>query len=193
MANTARINTRSITGLAVLTAIVVVLQVLAATIPIGIFQLTLVLVPIVVGSALYGWIAGAWLGFVFGVVVLLTNAGVFLAVNIPGTILTCLCKGMITGALSGFVYKLLSRINDIVATVAAAVLAPVCNTGVFLVGCLLFFAPTVKSWGYENVWVYFTSALILNFLIEVAVNIVLSPTIVRIVHIRHKRIHTSMK
>ncbi len=49
----------------VLTAIVIVLQALAIGIRFGTFSITLVLVPIVVGAALYGWKAGAWLGLVF--------------------------------------------------------------------------------------------------------------------------------
>ena len=65
-------NTKTIVGVGLLTAIVVVLQALAVFIrPSGIFNISLVLVPIVVGAALYGWKAGAWLGLVFGVIVLM--------------------------------------------------------------------------------------------------------------------------
>ena len=81
-----------LTTMGLLTAIVVVLQAMAIAIRFGVFNITLVLVPIVVGAALYGWKAGAWLGFVFGVVVLFTDAGAFLAINIPGTIITVLLK-----------------------------------------------------------------------------------------------------
>ena len=88
-------------GIGLLTAIVVVLQAMAVAIRFGVFNITLVLVPIVVGAALYGWKAGAWLGFVFGVVVLFTDAGAFLAVNVPGTIITCILKGALAGAAAG--------------------------------------------------------------------------------------------
>jgi ferrous iron transport protein B len=62
-----RISTRTLTGLALFTAIVVVLQYLGSFIRFGTFSISLVLIPIVVGAALYGPAAGAWLGFVFGV------------------------------------------------------------------------------------------------------------------------------
>ena len=78
-------KTKTLVGTGILTAIVIVLQALAIGIKFGPFSITLVLIPIVVGAALYGYKAGAWLGLGCGVVVLCTDAGAFLAVNIPGT------------------------------------------------------------------------------------------------------------
>ena len=62
---------RRLTGLALLTAIIVVLQIVASFIKFGPFSITLALAPIIIGAALFGKGAGAWLGGVFGVVVLL--------------------------------------------------------------------------------------------------------------------------
>ena len=45
-------KTQTIVGLGLLTAIVVILQALSLSIPVGIFRITLVLVPIIVGAAL---------------------------------------------------------------------------------------------------------------------------------------------
>ena len=53
-----RFNTRTLTGMALLTAIVVILQFLGAFIRFGTFSISLVLIPIVVGAALYGALAG---------------------------------------------------------------------------------------------------------------------------------------
>ena len=61
-----RIETRVLTGVAIFTAIVVVLQLLGSFVRFGPFSVSLVLIPIVVGAAMYGAGAGAWLGFVFG-------------------------------------------------------------------------------------------------------------------------------
>ena len=48
-------TTKKVVGIGLFTAIVVVLQVLAVVIrPTGIFNISLVLVPIVVGAAMYG-------------------------------------------------------------------------------------------------------------------------------------------
>lgn len=182
-------TTKKIVGVGLFTAIVVVLQVLAVVIrPAGVFNISLVLVPIVVGAAMYGYKAGAWLGFVFGVVVLLTDASAFLAVNVPGTIITCILKGALAGLVSGLVYLALEKKNQIVAVFVSAIVCPIVNTGVFLLGCRIFFMDTINTWsaaaGYENAGAYMILGLVgVNFLIEMAINIVLSSVIVKIISI----------
>lgn len=47
------------------------LQFVGSAIRFGPFSISLVLIPIVLGAALYGWGMGCWLGLVFGAVVLL--------------------------------------------------------------------------------------------------------------------------
>ena len=104
------VSTRTLTGMALLTAVVVILQFLGAFVRFGPFSISLVLIPIVVGAALYGPLAGAWFGFVFGLVVLLSgDAAAFLVVSPLGTILTVLLKGSLAGLCAGLVYKALSR------------------------------------------------------------------------------------
>ena len=61
-------------GIAVLAALVVVLQLLSSVIKIGTVSITLTLIPIVVGAAFYGPGAGAILGTVFGLVVYINSA-----------------------------------------------------------------------------------------------------------------------
>ncbi len=184
-------TTRKLTGLALLTAIVVVLQLLGSFIRFGTFSISLVLVPIVVGAALYGAWAGCWLGFVFGIVVLLSgDASAFMVINPFGTVITVLVKGALAGLLAGGAYKLLSK-RETPAVIAAAVVTPVVNTGIFLLGCLAFFMPTIREWaaafGYENAGTYMILGLVGgNFLFELLFNIVLSPVIVRLIHIARK-------
>lgn len=187
MTNT-REKTRMLAFMGILTAIVIVLQAMAIGIRFGEFSITLVLVPIVIGAALYGWKAGAWLGLVFGIVVLLTDAGAFLAINVPGTVITCILKGVLAGAVAAVVYKLLEKKNAWLAILCAAVVCPIVNTGVFLLGCLIFFYDTVKEWavgfGYANVGAYFLFGFVgLNFIVELAINLCLSTVIVRILSI----------
>lgn len=181
-------TTQTVVGLGVLTAIVIILQALALNIRFGVFSITLVLVPIIVGAALYGYKAGAWLGLVFGVVVLLTDAGVFLAVNVPGTIVTCIAKGVLAGLAAGAVYTLAAKKNQLLAAVLAGIVAPVTNTGIFLVGCRLFFYETIQEWastaGFENAAAYLFLGLAgLNFIVELVINLVLAAAIVQIVRI----------
>lgn len=186
-----KFSVQTLVGMGILTAIVIVLQGIGSAIRFGPFSITLVLAPIIIGAALYGWKAGAWLGFVFGVMVLATDAAAFLAINVPGTIITCIMKGMLAGAAAGAVYKLLEKKNQWVAVLTAGVVCPVVNTGVFLIGCVLFFLSTVKEWGaasgYENVGAYFLFGFVgLNFLVEMGINLVLSTAIVRILNIIRK-------
>lgn len=181
-------NVRMIVGLGLLTAIVIVLQALAIAIRFGVFNITFCLVPIIVGAALYGWKAGAWLGFVFGVVVLLTDAGAFLAVNVPGTIATCILKGALAGAAAGIVYRAAAKKNEVAAVIVAGVVSPIVNTGVFLIGTFIFFLDTVKEWaGGTDVGTYILTAFVgLNFPVELAINLALSSGIVAIVKLGRK-------
>lgn len=182
-------TTQMIAFLGVLTAIVIVLQALALNIRFGIFSITLVLVPIIVGAAVCGWKAGAWLGLVFGVVVLLTgDAAPFLAINAPGTIATVLAKGIFAGLLAGLVYSAAAQKNQLLAAILAGITAPVVNTGIFLIGCRLFFYDTIAEWGaaagFENAAAYMFLGLAgVNFLVELVINLVLSAAVVQIVRI----------
>jgi uncharacterized membrane protein len=179
-------------GMGLFTAIVVVLQFLGGGIKFGMFSISLVLVPIVVGAAVYGWKAGAWLGFAFGAAVLLSgDAAAFLVINPLATVLVVLVKGAGCGLCAGFLYHLLEKVNRTLAVFAAALTCPVVNTGIFLLGCQFFFLETVAEWGaalgYENVAAYMFLGLAGgNFLIELAVNMVLAPVIVRLIRIGNK-------
>ena len=190
-----RMSTEKMVMGAILTALVVVLQFVAlayrALFPLAPFTITLVLVPIVLGAALCDTRIAGWLGFVFGVVVLATDAGAFLAISVPATILVVLVKGTLAGVCAGLVYRLFEKKNRYLATVLAALVSPVVNTGVFLIGCRLFFFETIRSWGlaggYDNALAYMILGLVgINFLIEVGINMLLAPVIVRIVNIRKK-------
>lgn len=181
-----KVATQTIVGIGLLTAIVVVLQFVSMGLRFSAFSITLTLVPIVVGAALYGWQAGAWLGFVFGIAVLLTgDANAFLAVNIPGTIITVLAKGGLSGLCSGAVYRLISKKNQTAAVFVASVTAPVVNTGVFLIGCVLFFLDTIKECaGGANIVSYILVGFVeINFLIEFGINLVLNPAILTIIKV----------
>ena len=184
-------KTNTIVGLGLLTAIVIVLQALALTVRFGVFTITLVLAPIIVGAALYGWWAGAWLGFVFGVVVLCTDAGAFLAVNVPGTIVTCILKGACAGIVAGIVYDFLAKKNRFLAVILAGIAAPVTNTGLFLLGCVLFFMDTINEWaigaGYPSAGNFLIFGMVgLNFFVELVINLALSTAIVQIIGIAKK-------
>ena len=183
-----KLDVQTMVGLGVLTAIVIVLQAVASQIKFGTFSITLVLAPIVIGAAMYGWKAGTWLGLVFGIMVLISgDAAPFMTVNAPGTVITVLLKGALAGLAAGLVYKLLENRNQWIAVICAGVICPVVNTGIFLIGCRVFFWDTIKEWGagtgYSNVGKYILFGLVgTNFLVELGINMVLSTAIVRILN-----------
>ena len=181
-------KTKKMVGIGLFTAIVLILQVLGGSIHFfGMFSISLVLVPIVVGAAVYGWQAGAWLGFVFGAAVLLSgDAAAFMVVNPIATIFVVLVKGTACGLVSGLIYTALKRYNPIFAVVVAAVACPVVNTGIFLLGCQLFFLKTVTEWatqlGFASVGSYMFLGLAgTNFIAELGVNLLLGPVITRLI------------
>lgn len=180
-------RTKRIVGMALFAAIVIVLQLVGSFIKFGMFSVSLVLLPIVVGAALYGVSAGMWLGFIFAITVLISgDAAAFMVVSPLGTVLTVLLKGVLAGFLAGVTYKALSKFNKTLAVFSAAVVCPIVNTGIFLLGCSIFFMSIVSEWAMamgfgENVVSYMFLGLAGgNFLFEMLFNIVLSPVIVRL-------------
>ena len=179
---------RTLTLGAILTALVIVLQMLGQFIRFGPFSISLVLVPIVIGAAMCGPKISTWLGFVFGVAVLMTDAAAFLAISVPGTVITVLLKGMAAGLAAGLICKALEKKNRTLAVILAALVCPVVNTGVFLLGCVVFFLDTVTEWGagmgYDNAFAYTIFGMVgINFIAEMAINIFLSPVVVRLLNV----------
>ena len=181
-------KTRRLAGLALFTAIVVVLQLLGSFIKVGPFAVSLVLIPIVVGAAVYGVSAGAWLGFVFGVVVTIAvvtgaDAGGYIMFSARPvmTVLVCLIKGTAAGYVAGLLYRAIGKKHPLVIVAAAA--APVVNTGLFVLAMVLFYQPQLQAWaGGTAVATYIVTGLVgVNFLLELGVNLVLSPTITRLI------------
>ena len=187
-------KTRNMVGIGLLTAIVVVLQLFGTPLKLGMFAGAVALLPIVVGAALYGWKAGAWLGFAFGATVLLSgDAAPFMAISIPGTIITVLLKGSGCGAVSGLVHTLLQRMNKTLAAYVAAIVAPIVNTGIFAIGCYVFFYQELAGWNagsaapFANTTAYiFLSLIGTNFFVELGTSVLLAPVITRLIKIGKK-------
>lgn len=105
-------NVRKLVLMAILTALVIVLQVIGG-IPIGPVSITLTLVPIVVGAILLGPAYGAALGLVFGLIVsILSLTGkdpggqMVFAANPFMAWAMCLVKGVAAGFFPALIYKL---------------------------------------------------------------------------------------
>ena len=185
------IPTKVIALTSILTALVIVLQFLGQFIRFGPFAISLVLVPIVIGAATCGTKTSTWLGLVFGAIVLVSDAQAFLAIDILGTVVTVLLKGMLAGLLAGLTYKLVSKKNVYLAVILSAIVCPIVNTGVFLLGCIIFFMDTISQWatafGFPSAVEYMFLGMVgANFLFELAINVVLSPVVVRLLNIKKK-------
>ena len=183
-------KTQKIVGIGLFTAIIVALQLLAASIKFGPFSITLVLAPIVIGAALYGVGAGAWLGAAFGVSVLISgDAAAFMTINPAGTVITVLLKGMLAGLVAGLIYKALEKKNKTVAVVLAGIACPIVNTGIFLAGCYLFFQEWLVSvFGTTGFAAVVTGLVSVNFAVELGINMVLASVIVRVIDIGKKQL-----
>ena len=190
-------NRKNVT-LALLGAVVVILQVLCTFVKFGPFSITLALAPIIIGAAVCGLIGGVLLGTLFGLVVLLTgilgwDGGLvmtLMGINPLATIAICLVKGAMAGLVSGLIYRLFHRKSDHVGVLFSAVLCPVMNTGLFVLGMSLFFMPMLQSWadGSGKSLVYYIIFILAggNFLVELLSNLVLSTGITRIIRVSKK-------
>jgi len=187
---------KSMTGIALLMALVVVLQFVGGMIPpIGGFTISLVLIPIVLGAAIYGPQTGALLGATFGTVVFINcvtgadpgGAMVFQA-NPILCFLVVMAKGTLAGLVSGILYRLLSRFNPYLAMFVAAAACPIVNTGLFIACMLTFFKDVLSAWASGgDIIAYVLSGLVLcNFLPELIINLIFSPAGQRILAIVKK-------
>lgn len=187
-------------GLSLLIAIIVVLQLVGSAFPIkiGPVNISLVLVPLVIGAALYGPGGGAILGAAFGIISTICcingmdggGAMVFQA-NPLVCVIVVMLKAILAGAAAGWVYKLIAPKNAYLAMLCAAIVCPVVNTGIFLLSMAVFFMEVLRTWtelaGGSNVAGYVLTGLILiNFVPELLLNIVMSPAGDRIVRVVKK-------
>lgn len=188
-------NIKRTAELAILTAIVIAFQFLGAFIHIGPTSISLVLIPIVIGAVLTGPKGGAFLGFVFGAMTYF--AGVFGADGFTqvlfsaqpvATAVICFGKGICAGLCAGLIYRALAKKNVFAASIAAAAVAPIVNTGLFILGGLLLVNGTLSAnlanfgaGGQTVVYFLIIGCAGLNFIAEFLVNLVVSPAINTIV------------
>jgi uncharacterized membrane protein len=191
--NNKRMSTETLVLASLMTALVVVFQCLATyTTFFGPFSTAIGLIPIVIGAAMCGPLVGAWLGFVFALVVMFTGgANLFFMFSIHGTIITVLAKGIACGAATGLAYMLLKEFNKTVAAIVAALVCPVVNTGIFLLGSAVFFLPFADKIAdllkmSEVGFGLFIALAFGNFIFEIGMNAALSPVIVRVIDMRRK-------
>ena len=198
--NRSRLDIKNLTLLALMTALVVVFQLIAAFIPLGFNVGALCLIPIVIGAALLGPWAGAWLGFIFGVVIIATGSAAWFYglvhpqwLGITFTVFVVLLKGSLAGFVSGLLYRILAKKNSLLAIIVAAIASPVINTAVFILACFTVFFPGISGEasgaGKSTLAFVFLTLIGVNFFVEVAISAVLAPAAHRLVAIGTKMRH----
>lgn len=187
--------------MAALAAIIIILQV-AVLIPLGPFNITLTLVPLIIGAILYGPVAGAVLGAVFGIVVAIQvvfgaqGPYAFMMFELLPvlTLALCVVKGAVAGWVAGLINKLLASINkNKLGIILATLICPIVNTGIFALGLFIFYGNLTSTWaveeGFASIFVFVMVFMIgLNFLVEFAINVLLSPVVLRIITLVKRQI-----
>lgn len=196
-------SAKNIAYFAALLALVVVLQTCGGFFKIGATSLSFVLVPIVLGGILLGPLAGGLLGFAFGFIVLMygvAGADPFTAILVTNhpvlTTLVCIVKGVAAGVVSAYVYKLIARKNMLAAVITTSAVAPIVNTGLFILGALTMSGTLTENFvAPDSTFVYFLfiGCAGVNFLVEFAINFVLSPALHRVVLVVEHKVSNNKK
>lgn len=146
-----QIPLKSVIGLAVFALIIVVM----AFTPVGFLktgnlEASFLVVPVAIGAILLGPTYGAVLGLVMGVVSFAQCFGAsdmgsaLFGVSAVNTFLLCVIPRVICGWMAGVFYDLLSKIDKtgFVPQIAAAVVCPIFNFILFMLGLSLLFGQT---------------------------------------------------
>jgi len=180
--------------LAVLTAIMLLVQLGGIVIPLPGTSLNLVLLIITLGGIMMGPLPGAFLGALSGFITyyqlgingLDPMTSFMFQENPIATGVICIGKTCLAGLLTGVVYNLVSnklKGKDLIASFVAAATTPIVNTGVFAVGCLSIL-DTINRFavGIEQNGIYFifVTCIGINFTIELLINMILAPTLNKI-------------
>ena len=185
--------------MALLTAVIMALHFSGVAIPAFGTKISLVLIPIALGAMLLGPTAGAVLGFIYGMTVFVSlgvlHMDPFTAVlfdhNPVATFLICTVKSTAAGLVAGLVYRALSRKSSLLAVFVASALVPTINTGVFVIGCFTIYntiEQVAAGAGYSAVYFILIICAGANYALELAINLIFSPALERIIRITGKRI-----
>ena len=191
---------KKLTYFAVLTALTVVLQLLGNTVRIGVVTLNFSLIPIVLAAILLGALYGAALGAITGLIILF-NCGILGADGFTNVLFAtdpvvitfvCVLKTAVAGAVSGWLFKLLVKRNGLAATIVAAGIVPIINSGLFILGMLLII-PSLRAAGFiaegANAFAVIVIGFVgLNFVFEFAVNLIVAPALYRVIKIIDKNL-----
>ena len=192
-------KTKKMAMLAMLSAVIIVLQALSSVVRLGPFTITLALTPIIIGAAIYGWKSGAFLGGVFSAYVFCSGLWIdgtlipMVQFNFLATVALCFLKGIAAGAAAGLVYHALAEKKPFLASLTAGIVTPIVNTGIFAAGMMTimngFLSEVAVANGSTNPMSFLFLIMIgANFIVEFLVNVALATVITRIIAYYNKKI-----
>lgn len=185
-------SARNIAYLAVLVALLIVLQLFASAIPMFGVTLNFSLIPIVLAGIFFGMWGGGLLGLISGLLTFLTTAVMgrepstaFLFQASPVLLtLTCIGKTTVAGLAAGFLYRVIAKKSALAASYVAAVVVALLNTGLYLLGIVFMKDAASQYLGTEAtagaVFIAVFALVWLNFVLETVINVLFAPAICRI-------------
>lgn len=188
----------TLVGTALLAALVILLQFFVSIpSPIPGYTITLSLVPIMLGAILYGPTCGSILGGVFGAVVCIQVvtglAGPLSTLMLQQTpvvtLLICMLKGILAGLGAGWIFKALKNTKARkVGIILSAVSCPLINTGIFVAALFVFYYELMTASAADSTFANTVTFILFgivgfNFFIELAVNVLLVPIVLRLTSI----------
>ena len=179
-------SARNIAYLAVLVALLIVLQLFASAIPMFGVTLNFSLIPIVLGGIFFGVWGGGLLGLISGLLTFLVTA---VMGREPSTAFFFQASPVI---LAGLLYRVIAKKSAIAASYAAAVTVAVLNTGLYLLGVVSMKDAASQFLGTEAtaaaVFVAVFTLIWLNFVLETVINVLFAPAITRIEHVVNSKV-----
>ena len=174
-----RISNKTIAITGLLLAIEIIFQCISMLIPGGV-NFNLSLIPITIGAILYGPFVGGFLGFMAGVIILVSpnTVDVFLSVSPIATVFCCLVKTCIAGLVAGFIFNLIKKKNDVIAAIVASIIVPLFNTFIFTFFAYFWFKDALHFTSYSEI---LYAVIGLNFVIELVTTIIVAPTLYKMV------------
>ena len=152
----------------------------------GTATVNLVLPVVVIGAILCGPEVGAWLTIIptlttFG------EASLFLQYSPAGAVLTLFLKGILAGLAAGIAYEALAEKHPKGAVLCAAVITPIVNSSIFVLGCYVFIWGELVVEANVGIGALLLGLAGINFVVELIINIVLCPSIIRIIRLASKK------
>ena len=179
-----RLTVQDMVRLSVLVAIMLLLELTGlGMIRTAGLEITLLLVPVIVGAIVMGPGAGAFLGGVFGCISFWECFGkstfgvALLAIDPVGTFLVCVPTRILAGFVCGLVFKALHKLDksNLWSFGVAGLAGALCNTALFMTTLCLFFynsdfiQSVAQTLGTANFFLFVVAFVGINGLVEALV------------------------